>query len=1020
MRKNLLSIMLLLLATFSMAQQRTETDAAAIANKFMQNNGYEFNITKSAKINKVRTEKAGEITPYYIFNDTQNGGFVIVGGQESMTDILAYSDEECFDIEDMAPAAAKWLEVYAQCAIVAAENPEKSMAQKRAATKSSFSLRQNIEPLLGEIKYNQSTPYNKMCPVLKVKQGNTINTGNALTGCTQTAQAMVMRYWKWPERPIGNRSYTFSYYSSSSQISQMTLSIDYDEEAPYEWDKILPRYEGHDYTEEQANAIARLMYHCGVANSAEYGLSITNAGINHNGFVNYFSYADDIVVDSYTLYRDKPNGDNDFRASLINEVTQGRPILAGGWSEDRTGGHYYVIDGYDLNSMLHFNLGWNGSSNGYYQVTPVPQVPYGYDMYVVRHIHPEGRLTPSSPMRNVVVEAAIGEFNAQSSNINSALKALEEEKKYAESIICILTGGTEADAENHLTGLSSIEGVLIDRRDTVTGRISRTAVENVYSKHLNADAPANIDIDAMFTSNNGMKVSVSSIFPNDIRNADYRYVFVYTEDNVKINNAIYNNVARGRYPDNQGYESSLPSTIEKEKEYIFEKEIPLPSTINNINNTALIVMMVDGKSGEIVNANIVDLKQVNAWREKQRPSFYNDGKLLASETTIETFIFDEEKSRMVFPVKLNNPLYEPMEVEIIAEEIELGENAEIQLGETPDTDALLYTLAPHCVDSTLMLYLNISDKFKSSKSTVKLAVFYKERYVIEQTVNFDFIESAKGTNAFTVRVTGTLDKLVPKDVADTMTTISLAGRLSGKDIAFIRDSITPDVIDLTSASIVEGPGLYYGDYTTENDIIGMRMFYNMSASKIILPETAQKIGNYAFYNSTKLTKVVLGNKTTAIGNYAFSGCTALERITIPASVKEIGRTAFKDCPIVCVICESETPANATAKAFDTNTIANATLVVPTEAAVEAYKAANVWKSFGNIISYDNYLTNITPATTTATVTVKDGNIVVAEDAEVSIYTFAGKLAAKGGAGEYALPTGKYIVKVGNKAVKVQL
>ena len=61
-----------------------------------------------------------------------------------------------------------------------------------------------------------------------------------------------------------------------------------------------------------------------------------------------------------------------------------------------------------------------------------------------------------------------------------------------------------------------------------------------------------------------------------------------------------------------------------------------------------------------------------------------------------------------------------------------------------------------------------------------------------------------------------------------------------------------------------------------------------------------------------------------------------------------------------------------------------------------------------------------PATATAAVTVKDGNIVVAEDAEVSIYTFAGKLAAKGGAGEYALPTGKYIVKVGNKAVKVQL
>ena len=47
-------------------------------------------------------------------------------------------------------------------------------------------------------------------------------------------------------------------------------------------------------------------------------------------------------------------------------------------------------------------------------------------------------------------------------------------------------------------------------------------------------------------------------------------------------------------------------------------------------------------------------------------------------------------------------------------------------------------------------------------------------------------------------------------------------------------------------------------------------------------------------------------------------------------------------------------------------------------------------------------------------------IIVADDAEVAIYTFAGKLVTKGTAGEYTLPAGNYIVKVGNKAVKVNL
>ena len=193
MRKVLLSIALLTTAIYTVAQQRTEADAAAIAKTFMQENGYNFDITKSTAPAKIRAKKAGEITPYYIFNDTRKGGFVIVGGQEGMSDILAYSDEECFDINDIPPTAANWLEAYTQCAIIAADEPEKSKACKREAAKafakSNFSLRQNVTPLLGEIKYNQMEPYNRKCPTLTVMEGGNKKTGTAITGCTQTAMA---------------------------------------------------------------------------------------------------------------------------------------------------------------------------------------------------------------------------------------------------------------------------------------------------------------------------------------------------------------------------------------------------------------------------------------------------------------------------------------------------------------------------------------------------------------------------------------------------------------------------------------------------------------------------------------------------------------------------------------------------------------------------------------------------------------------------------------------------------------
>ncbi len=1020
----LLTALLAITCVYGYSQQRTEAEAAAIAKAFMQNNGYDFKITKSTTPAKIRAKKAGEITPYYIFNDTQKGGFVIVGGQEAMSDILAYSDEDCFDMDDMPPSAAEWLEAYSQSAIIAADYPEESKAEKRAAAKafaeSNFSLRQNVEPLLGEIKYNQGTPYNKKCPTLKVMDGTKMKTGKAVTGCTQTAMAMLMRYWKWPERPRGEKTYTFNYDYSETVTKQMTLTVNFDSVAPYRWDLMLPRYEGHSYTAEQADAIAILMYHCGISNQAGYGLGGTGAALRPAGLVDYFYYANDWVGDNYGNYKEKTNGDNNYRAMLADELSQGRPIWAAGSNVENTGAHSYIVDGYDLNGLFHFNLGWNGGSNGYYEVAPTPQAPYGCGMYFYRHIHPEGRLTPSSPVRNIVIEAGLGEFNEQTTNTISALKTLDSSSKFGESLICIVTADTEDEAESHLTGLSTIQGVLIDRCDTITGRISATTVQTTYTERYNTDAPANIDIDAMFASKNSMKVSVASYFAKSIENANYRYIFTYTEDNVKIDGTSYNYIARGTYPNNQGYENSLPASVEKDKEYIFEQEIPFPESIENINNTRLIVMMVNADNGEIVNAATVDLKQVNTWRENQIPSFYNEGKLLSSTSTIDTYFFDEEAKRMPVPVRLNNPLYEPMEVELTAEVLELGENANVQLGETAGTTAATYSLAPLSVDSTMMLYLNISDEFKSSKSTVKLSVKYEGNVITEQTVYFDFIETANGINPFTVRVKGTLEELVPKSAIDTITTITVTGRLSGKDIAFIRDSLKANVIDLSRANIVDGPGAYYADYTTENDIIGVRMFYNIDAGTIILPNSVVEVGNYAFYQNSKLTKPVIGSNVALIGSYAFSGCTALERITIPASVTEIGRNAFKNCPIVCVICEGETPAKLGSKVFDGADLANATLVVPNEAAIETYKAQKQWKDFGNIISYDQYLTSITPATEDAEVTVENGKIIVSSDAEVAIYTFAGKQVATGKAGEYALPAGNYIVKIGNKAVKVRL
>ncbi len=156
----------------------------------------------------------------------------------------------------------------------------------------------------------------------------------------------------------------------------------------------------------------------------------------------------------------------------------------------------------------------------------------------------------------------------------------------------------------------------------------------------------------------------------------------------------------------------------------------------------------------------------------------------------------------------------------------------------------------------MSLYLKITDKMKSSNSSIKLTLSYNGNKIAEQIVNFDFIKSVVGINPYTIRVTGCLNKLIPAAAKDTITTITLGGRISGNDIAYLRDSLNLKAIDMSEADIVAGPGYYYNDYLTEADIIGLRLFLGMKANTIILPESAKEIGNYAFYQNKKLSKAL--------------------------------------------------------------------------------------------------------------------------------------------------------------------
>ena len=111
------------------------------------------------------------------------------------------------------------------------------------------------------------------------------------------------------------------------------------------------------------------------------------------------------------------------------------------------------------------------------------------------------------------------------------------------------------------------------------------------------------------------------------------------------------------------------------------------------------------------------------------------------------------------------------------------------------------------------------------------------------------------------------------------------------------------------------------------------------------------VGGYAFYCCSGLTNINIPNSVTSIGGYAFAGCSGLASITIGSGITNIGENGFASCPELSdVYCFAESVPSTYSNAFEYSYIEYATLHVPATS-IEAYKAAEPWKNFKNILEY---------------------------------------------------------------------
>jgi len=370
--KNILSLCLGIVISIGLFAQAISKDEAIIAgSNFYKHKAQAFDLVKSTPV--VKEERlikspAGNDALYVL--NYQKGGFVIVSANKSIAPVLAYSFESTFDYDDLAPANQLWIDKYMEQLDLIIENDiendyridqmwEEVLNNELPDSKSVKGVSQLIET-----RWNQNSPYNYYCPEHPQGPG-----GKVYAGCVATAMAQVMKFWDYPETGRGSAEYFWGVY----------IEVDF-EGTEYKWDEMT-----NSINTMSRDAIAELIYHCGVSVGMDYGPDGSGSSISNSFYAlkQNFRYRSGVTEEEMYLYEDYQ-----WKLLLREDLDKGHPILYRG-TDDGGNGHAFVCDGYQDTSYFHFNWGWGGYGDGYYYLDDVnPQMDFHWGQGALINLTP--------------------------------------------------------------------------------------------------------------------------------------------------------------------------------------------------------------------------------------------------------------------------------------------------------------------------------------------------------------------------------------------------------------------------------------------------------------------------------------------------------------------------------------------------------------------------------------------------------------------------------------------------------
>lgn len=338
-------------ATAMFASPIDKQSALSAAKAFLASKGSTAQLMENKPIRAAKSQNATtEEVYYYIFNATDNGGFVIVAGDDKVQPVLGYADSGHIDLDDMPDGLKAMLECYKEAIDqLAAMEPETAQQNSttNGARRSMSRAKYPVKPFLTKL-WGHKAPFNELNPV--------INDTVCPAGCANVSIAEVMGYYEYPTSSNAIAGYTTATHKLKIEALP---AIDFD------YQDMLTDYTTEIYDSVQAAAAATLIRYIGQALKSDYMTKTTPSTANNiPPLFKSFGYS----TSAFTRMTAKT--DNEWEEIFYNNIVNKQPVIICASNTIPNGsGHTFILDGYDQDGYYHIDWGWTGNANGYFRIT---------------------------------------------------------------------------------------------------------------------------------------------------------------------------------------------------------------------------------------------------------------------------------------------------------------------------------------------------------------------------------------------------------------------------------------------------------------------------------------------------------------------------------------------------------------------------------------------------------------------------------------------------------------------------